>query len=238
MLGTIYNVIAIIVGALLGVILRKGIPEGHKKTIMQGIGLSVMVIGLSGALKTENILLMVFSIVIGGVIGEALCIEKRLDGVGDWLESKVGQRGGSVAKAFVTTSLIYCVGAMAIVGALESGLTGNHQTLYAKSLIDGVSSIIFASTLGIGVIFSAVPVFLYQGFIATTAGLIEPLLTNAVINEMSAIGGLLIVGIAFNILEIKKIHVGNLLPAIFIPIFYAILQPYMVQISSVVQNLF
>lgn len=227
MLGTIVNAAAIFFGGLFGILLRKGIPDSYKRTIMQGLGLSVLVIGLSGTFKSQNILLMIFSIVIGSIIGEALAIEDKLEKLGNWLENSMGKNEGSVAKGFVIASLIFCVGAMAIVGSLESGLTGNHETLFAKSLIDGVASIIFASTLGIGVVFSAFAVFLYQGFITITATFMKPFLIEGVIAEMSAIGGLLIMGISINILEIKKIPVGNMLPAVFIPIFYPLVEPYL-----------
>lgn len=238
MLGTIVNTGAIILGGLLGVLLRKGIPSNYKVTIMQGIGLSVLVIGLMGAFKTENTLLVVISIVLGSIIGEKVKIEDRLEKLGIWLENKVGKGKGSVAKGFVTASLIYCIGAMAIVGSLESGLTGNHETLFIKSLLDGISAIIFSSTLGIGVIFSAISVFLYQGLITITAGAMKYLLVEEVVREMSAIGGLLIVGIALNILEIKKISVANMLPAVFLPIFYLLLQPLIANATIVLQNLF
>lgn len=230
MLGTIVNTIAIIIGGIVGVFLRKGIPEGYKVTIMQGLGLSVSIIGLTGALETENILLMVLSIVIGTIIGEMARIEDRLENLGKWLENKVGNKEGGIVKGFVTASLIYCVGAMAIMGALESGLTGSHQILFAKSLIDGITAIIFASTLGIGVAFSGIVVFIYQGLIIITAAFMKPFLVESVITEMSAVGGLLIIGISFNIMEIKKIRVGNMLPAIFIPIFYYMLQPYILKL--------
>lgn len=230
MLGTIVNTIAIIIGGTVGVFLRKGIPEGYKVTIMQGLGLSVSIVGLTGALETENILLMVLSIVIGTIIGEMARIEDRLENLGKWLENKVGNKEGGIVKGFVTASLIYCVGAMAIMGALESGLTGSHQILFAKSLIDGITAIIFASTLGIGVAFSGIVVFIYQGLIIITAAFMKPFLVESVITEMSAVGGLLIIGISFNIMEIKKIRVGNMLPAIFIPIFYYMLQPYILKL--------
>lgn len=233
MLGTIVNTIAIIAGGICGVFLRKGIPEGYKATIMQGLGLSVFIIGLSGALKSQDILLMISSIVIGIVLGELAKIEDKLDNVGKWLENKVGKKEGGIAKGFVTASLIYCVGAMAIMGALESGLTGNHEILFAKSLIDGISAVIFASTLGIGVAFSGIAVFIYQGIITLTAAFMKPFLVEAVVTEMSAIGGLLIMGISFNILELKRIKVGNMLPAVFIPIVYYIVQPYILKLAAI-----
>lgn len=234
MLGTIVNAIAIIAGGIGGVFLRKGIPEGYKATIMQGLGLSVFVIGLSGALETGDILLMISSVVIGTIIGEMAKIEDRLENVGKWLESRVGSKEGGIAKGFVTASLIYCVGAMAIMGALESGLTGNHEILLAKSLIDGISAIIFSSTLGIGVAFSGIAVFIYQGLITITATFMKPFLVETVIAEMSAIGGLLIIGIASNIMEVKRIKVGNMLPAVFIPILYYIVQPYVLKLIALI----
>lgn len=233
MLGTIVNTVAIIAGGILGVFLTKGIPESYKTTIMQGLGLSVFVIGLSGALETSNILVMISSVVIGTIIGEAIKIEYGLEKLGLWIEGKLGAKEGGVAKGFVTASLVYCIGAMAIMGALESGLTGNHEILFAKALIDGVSAIIFASTLGIGVALSGAAVFVYQGLITITATFMKPFLVESVIAEMSAIGGLLIIGIASNIMEVKRIKVGNMLPAVFIPIIYYIIQPYILKVISV-----
>jgi uncharacterized membrane protein YqgA involved in biofilm formation len=163
---------------------------------------------------------MIFSLVIGGLLGEFLKIEKRLENVGIWFQSKIPSKGGSFSDGFVTASLVYCVGAMAIVGSLEDGLSGNPSTLFAKSILDGVSAVIFAATLGIGVAFSALPVFIYQGGITLLAGLLQPWLTETVISQMSLVGGILIFAIGINLLEIKKINVGNLLPSIFIPVLY------------------
>lgn len=226
MLGTIVNAVAIIVGAIVGVFLKKGIPEGYKATIINGLGLSVLVIGLSGALGSQDILLMIASVVIGTILGEALKIEKGLENIGYWIENKAGSKEGGIAKGFITASLVFCIGAMAVMGALESGLTGNHETLFAKALIDGIMAAMFASTLGIGVAFSGAAVFVYQGLITLTASFMKPFLIESVITEMSAIGGLLIMGIGINVLEIKKIRVGNMLPSVFIPILYYILRLY------------
>lgn len=230
MLGTIVNAISIIIGGTIGTFLKKGIPEKYKEAIMQGIGLSVLIIGLSGALKTDNILLMVFSTVVGIIIGEAAKIEDKLENLGKWLENRFGDKEGGIVKGFVTASLVYSIGAMAVMGALESGLTGNHGILFTKSLLDGITAIIFASTLGIGVVFSSAVIFVYQGLITITAAFIKPFLAECVIREMSAVGGLLIMAISFNLMEIKKIRVGNMLPAIFIPVFYYILQPYILKL--------
>ena len=223
MVGTLINTVAILVGTALGLLLRKGIPERLRETVVQGQGLCVILIGLSGALKTGDTLCMIICMVAGALIGAAINIEKRLNDLGTFLERKVtrGQgETGSVAKGFVSASLLFCVGAMAIVGAMDSGLRGDHSTLIAKSALDGISAIFFASSLGIGVGLSAFAVLIYQGAIALLAMWIEPLLTETVITEMSAVGGLLIVGIGLNMIYDKHIPVGNMLPAIFLPMLY------------------
>ena len=226
MLGTIVNTVAIIAGSLIGLLFKGSIPEKYGKTIMHAIGLAVILIGLKAALKTDDILIIIISLAIGSVIGELLRIEKRLEQLGKRLGRLVSGDNDGVAKGFVTASLIYCVGAMAIVGALESGLSGNHQTLFAKSLLDGIGSILFASTLGIGVLFSALSVFFYQGAITMAASTLKPFLTPGVVAQMSAVGGLLILAIGINLLEIKKLKIGNMLPAIFIPLIYQILKQF------------
>lgn len=219
MLGTIVNVIAIVVGGLVGVFFGKAFPDKLKTTVIQGVGLTVIIIGLQMAIKTNQVLIVIASLVLGGIVGESIDIEARLNRLGGFLEQKLSSNGeGKFTKAFVTTSLIYCVGAMAIVGALEDGLNGNHSILFAKSALDGITAIIFSSSLGIGVAFSAIPVFLYQGSIALFAGLLQGIISDQVVVEMSAVGGLLIFGIGINMLGIKEIKVGNLLPGIFIAV--------------------
>jgi len=224
LLGTIVNTLSIIVGSLVGLLLRGGIPERYSQTIMHAIGLAVVLIGLKTALETHAILVVILSLVIGSVLGELLRIEDRLEQLGHWIGSRFSKDSKGMAKGFVSTSLLYCVGAMAIVGAMESGLTGNHQTLYAKSILDGLGSILFASTLGIGVLFSALSVFLYQGFITLTASFLKQFLLPDVVSQMSAVGGLLIMAIGIGLLEIKKIRISNMLPAIFIPLAYQMLK--------------
>jgi len=214
--GTLVNVGSIVAGALIGIVLRKGIPDPVKNTVMQGLGLSVLLIGIQMSIKTQNVLLVVISLVVGGVIGQLINIERRLASLGIRLEVMMGGGEGKAARAFVTSSLIYCVGAMAILGSIEDGLTGNATTLYAKSMLDGVSAVIFSSTMGIGVLFSAVPVLLYQGAITLMAESMKNIFTPDVIRELTATGGLLIMGIGINILEIKEIMVGNLLPSIVV----------------------
>ncbi len=218
MKGTVVNVIAIFLGCSVGFILKSKFPERIGKIIMQALGLVSLLIGVQMALKTNNILLVIFSLVIGGVIGETIGIEEGLERFGERVKLKFKNNTTSerFVEGFVTASLLYCVGSMAIMGALKEGLSGNPDILYTKSLLDGVTSIAFTAAMGIGVAFSAIPVFLYQGIITLLARLIKDFLSPEVINEMTAVGGILILGIGFGLLEIKKIKIGNLLPAILV----------------------
>ena len=219
-LGAVVNGICIIFGTLLGKLFSK-IPESMKKTIMHAIGLAVTVLGLQMALKSENFLVVILSLVIGTVIGEWLQLEEKLKQLGEWLENKVGSKGkGSISEGFVTATLIFAIGAMGILGALDSGIRGNHDILFTKAIIDGFISIILTTTLGIGVVFSAIPVILYEGGIAVFATQINSLvpkeLMNQFIVEMTATGGIMIAAIGLNLLSIIKIKVANLLPGILI----------------------
>lgn len=220
MLGTIVNALAIAAGTGIGLILKSGIRANYRETIMNAVSLSVLLIGIIGAIKTNDLLLLIICLAVGSIIGEALKIEDRLEGLGRIIESKTSSTDGSVSKAFVTSSLVFCVGSMAIVGSIESGLTGNHQTLFAKAVIDGICSIFLSSTMGFGVVFSAVAVFLYQGVITLASASLKGFLSDEMIREISAIGGVLIMAIGFNMLKIKQIKVGNMLPAIFLPFIY------------------
>jgi hypothetical protein len=223
MLGTIVNALAIVGGSLLGLLFSKGIPDNYKEIILSGVGLSVILIGIKSALVSDNLMVIIFSVILGALLGEGLKIEKKLEMFGAFLESKVVAKSSdskSFARGFVTASLVFCVGSMAIVGSLESGLTGNHQTLFAKSVLDGVTSIIFASAMGLGVMFSGLAVFIYQGLITITAVSMKSLLVPETIEQMTSVGGLLIMAIGFNMLKITTIRVGNLIPAIFLPLVY------------------
>ena len=226
MLGTIVNAVSIIVGSLIGLFFRGSIPERYSKTLMHGIGLAVILIGIKTALKTDAILMIIISFATGSLLGEMLGVEDRLDRIGNWIGRRLSKDSEGISKGFVTASLLYCVGAMAIIGSMESGLTGNHQTLFAKSFLDGIGSIVFASTLGIGVLFSAISVFIYQGLLTITASSVKPFLLPEVVSQMSAVGGLLIMAIGMGLLEIKKIKIGNLLPAVFVPLVYQVLKHF------------
>lgn len=224
MLGTIVNTSAIIAGSLIGLLFKGNIPVTYSKTITHGIGLAVVLIGLKTALQTDAILMVIISLALGGAFGELLRIEDRLELLGKWIGNRLSGESEGISRGFVSASLLYCVGAMAIVGAMESGLSGNHQTLFAKSVLDGVGSVLFASTLGIGVLFSAASVFVYQGLITLSASSIKPFLVPDVVSQMSAVGGLLIVAIGIGLLEIRRLRIGNMLPAIFIPLAYHMLK--------------
>jgi len=222
MLGVWANAAAIVLGGLLGCLLRGGIREKLRQAINYGLALCVIIIGVNGALKTSNTLAMIVSVIVGSVLGEFMRIEDGIERLGNWAQSKLAKGDTGFAAGFVNASLLFCVGAMAVVGALEAGLQNKPDTLLAKSALDGVFSIILASSFGPGVIFSAVPILIYQGGIALLSGVLAPLLTDALINEMSAVGSLLIIGIGVNSMGFLKdrIRVGNMLPAILIPCLY------------------
>lgn len=225
MIATIVNCLAIIGGCLVGLIIKGGIPEKLSTNIMNGIALCVLYIGISGSLGGENTLITIISMALGALIGELIDIDKSLNKLGSFIQSKFSTKDeeDSIAKGFVYSSLLFCVGAMAVVGSLESGLTGNYETLFAKSVLDGISSVIFTASLGIGVIFSAVSVFLYQGIITLGASLLSGVLSESVVGSMTAIGSLLIIGLGLNMLKATNIKVANLLPAMFMPIIFGIL---------------
>ena len=222
MVGVIINVAAVLAGGTLGLLLGGRVPQRLRETIMQGLALCILLIGAQGALETANVLAVIVCMVAGGLLGEALDNEKRLESLGALAERKFahGGQNGRFAQGFITASLLFCVGAMAVVGSLNAGLTGDNSTLIAKAALDLVTAVFFAAALGPGVLLAAAAVLVYQGAIALMAGWLAPVLTDAIVTEMSAVGGLLIMGLSFNMLGMAKIRVGNLLPAIFLPILY------------------
>jgi uncharacterized membrane protein YqgA involved in biofilm formation len=224
MLGTIVNTIAIAAGSLLGLLIKGGIPKRFNEIIMKALGLSVFYIGFSGSLKSTDTLLLILSLISGALIGELADIDKWLSNLGQTIENRFKKlgRGGSIAEGFVSASLLFCIGSMAIVGSIQSGLEGNHNMLFIKSMLDGITSIIYASSMGIGVIFSAAAVFIYQGTITLASGFLGNILQEAQIANITGIGSILIMALGLNLLEITKIKVANFLPAIFIPMIYYI----------------
>jgi len=215
--GTIVNILAVAAGCMVGRLAGKLLSERMRDTMMAGLGMAVLLIGLQLALKSQQLMIVIGSIILGGLLGEVMNIEGRLEMFGQRLQQRFSS-AGKIAEGFVTASLLYCVGAMAIMGALQDGLGGEPTILYAKAALDGVASIALTSTLGIGVLFSIMPLLLYQGAITLAAGLATVVLTEPVVVEMNAVGGLLIIAIAFDIMGIKRLPVGNLLPGVFLVI--------------------
>ena len=226
MLGPLVNAAVIIVCSLAGCFLIRGIPERFEDHIRKALGLATAFVGIKGTLENRNILLLIMSIVIGSVIGELIDIDKWMNRFGIWAERRLGmdksrpqteKQGRSFSKGFVSASILFCTGSMAIVGSIQSGLQGNHEVLFAKSILDGCISLIFGASLGIGVAFSALPVLVYQGSMTLASQAISGYLTPDIIREMSAVGSLVITGIGCNFLGVKEIKVANMIPAIFIP---------------------
>ena len=226
MIATVINAALVLVGSILGLLLKNKISDRFSSVVTQALALCVLSIGISMAVGTQNTLCVIICMVLGVMLGEALKIEDRLDGAGEFLRRKlIKDEGGSNSRfteGFVTATLLYCVGAMAITGSIEAGLNHNYSIIVSKGVIDGVTSITFAAAMGIGVAFSILPLMIYQGAITLLAAVVGPYLPPEVITEMSAVGGIAIMGIAVNMLNIPnlKIKVGNMLPGIFLPIAY------------------
>jgi uncharacterized membrane protein YqgA involved in biofilm formation len=255
MTGTLINVATVLIGGTLGTVMGNRLPDKARETVMHGLGLVTITVGLSMALKTQNVLIVMFSVLFGGILGEWWGIEAALEGVGAALQRRFQQHfpadpalhsgqgsGGSSGhppppatrfiQGFVTASLVFCVGPMTVLGSIQDGLSGNYQLLAIKSLLDGFAALAFASSLGAGVLFSAVTVLIYQGALTLTAGLVQQLLTEPMITEMTATGGVLIMGIGLILLDLKRVRVGNFLPAIFIaPVIVAALAALHIPIS-------
>lgn len=220
LLGALVNGACILIGSILGRFLQH-IPEKIKETVMSGIGLAVMVLGLQMGVKSDNFLVVILSIVGGAVLGEWLNLEGRLNSLGNWLERRIkAKEGTSISQGFVTATLIFGIGAMAIIGALDSGIRNDHDVLITKAIIDGFTALVLASTLGIGVLFSAFPIILYEGLMAIFSRQINTMVPTALMDsfilEMTATGGVMILAIGLNIIGVTKIRVANLLPGIMI----------------------
>jgi len=253
MLGPVVNALTVVICSLLGCFLIRGIPERFEDLIKKSLGLATIYLGIRGSLENQRPLLLIISLVAGAIIGELIDIDKWMNVLGVWAEKKLYRdkaadsetaaadddgnsnnnklKGKNVKKSFsqgfVTASILFCTGSMAIVGSMQSGLLGNHLMLYTKSILDGIMSIVFGASMGIGVLFSSIPVLVYQGGIALLSVVVKDVLTPDVITEMSAVGNLLVAAIGFNFIfssEGKSIKVANLIPAIFIPWVYITLE--------------
>lgn len=222
MIATVVNALAVMVGSFIGLLAKHRIKEKYSKTIMAGLAVCVAVIGVDSAIETSNILIVIISVVVGSIIGELLKIESRIEGIGRRLKKRFdsGGENSRFTEGFVSASLLFCIGSMAIMGSLEAGINQNYSVIFSKSVIDGVTAVTLASTMGIGVMFSAAAVLVYQGLITLLASWVGPFLSALVVTEMSAVGGIILVCIAVNMLSLREesIRAGNMLPAIFLPI--------------------
>jgi uncharacterized membrane protein YqgA involved in biofilm formation len=223
MKGTLVNTSTVILGSVLGLLIGARFSEKIRTIVMHALGLSTLLIGFQMAFKTESILLIIGSLALGGIIGELIKLEEGLENLGEFIKRKVKSKSGNFVLGFVTSSLVFCIGPMTVVGSIQDGVTGDASVLYAKSLLDGFASVVFASSLGVGVIFSALTVLIFQGGLTLLGGELSFLLRPEVLNELIATGGLIIVGIGIYLLGIKRIKVGNFLPALVVAVVLALL---------------
>jgi uncharacterized protein len=222
-LGTLINMLAVVIGTAAGVLVGNRLPARARETVMDGLGLLTLVLGVTLALETQNFFVVIGSVLLGGVTGEFLRIERGLEAVGDYFQTKLASPGSTFSTGFVTASLVFCVGPMAVLGSIADGVRGDISILAVKAVLDGFASLAFAATLGWGVALSAVSLGLYQGSLTAAAGLVERVLTDSMITEMTATGGILIMSIGLRLLDLRQIRVGNLLPAlVYAPLLVAL----------------
>ncbi|MBU7048397.1 MAG: DUF554 domain-containing protein [Theionarchaea archaeon] len=221
MQGTLFNVTGVIIGSAIGLTIHSRLPQRIITTTFQGIGLFTIVLGVTMAVKTTNFLLIIVSIVTGSIVGELLNIEAVLDKLSEKIRKKTQFANDKFSEGFITSSLMFCIGSMAILGALEEGLGGTPHLLMAKSVLDGFCSLVLAASLGVGVIFSAVPLLIYQGGLTLFASSLQGSLTECIINELTSVGGLLLIGLGIDILEIKKLKIMNMLPSLAVVVVLA-----------------
>ena len=228
MIGVFVNVATVLLGSTVGLLFRKGIPERISRAMMLAIGLCTLYIGIDGALEGSNTIVLILSMVVGTLIGTLIDIDDKINRIGQFIERKLKKEGEktSIAEGFMTASLLFCVGAMTIVGSLNAGLTGDNTLIFTKSILDLISSCLLASTLGIGVMFAAIFVLIIQGGLVLLAGLLQGVLTDqALIAEITCAGSVMIIGLGINILGITKLKVANFLPALLlVPLFYRLIQ--------------
>ncbi len=221
--GTFINAATVLAGSSLGLLLRRRFPERIQAIIFQAVGLASLVLGMEMALQSENFLILIFSLILGGILGEALHLEKRLQELGDRLKQQLGSRDARFTEGLITAFLLFCVGSMTFVGAINEGLTGDRELIMIKALLDGFTSIALASAYGLGVLVSALPLLLFQGGISLLAAQMQTFFTPALITRLSAVGGVLIVGIGISLLEVKAIRTTNLLPSLLVAVILTLL---------------
>lgn len=217
-LGTLFNVITIVIGSLIGMLFGDRFPERIKQIVFQGMGLVTFALGVQMGLKMDNVLIFIFSILLGAIMGEGIDVDKQLSKLSDFLKASVKSENTKFTEGLITMFVIACVGPFTILGTINEGLRGDHTLLFTKAVLDGFVSIAFASAFGSGILFSTIPLFVFQIALTLSAGLVKDYFTPHVINELTAVGGVLIMGIGVNLLEVKKIKIANLLPALLITV--------------------
>lgn len=223
MIGTFVNVGAVVVGGFVGLTFNRRLPERYVEVAFNSIGLFTAVLGMMMAVKSNEILLVIFSLILGSILGEYLKLEDRIAGIGDHIKGLIGSDEDGFTDGLITAFLLFCMGSLTIMGAIEEGMNNNPSLFYTKSLMDGFASIALSSTLGAGVIFSVVPLLIYQGGLTLLAGTLSSWLSDAMITEMSAVGGILLLGLALDILKIKHIKVANMLPSLLVIVFFMLI---------------
>jgi len=213
-IGTIVNVLAVLVGGAVGLLAGNRLPERLRTLVFQGLGLCTLAIGITMILKMQNPLVIIFSMVMGGVVGGLLRLDERFEALSDWLKDRIKSKNELFTDGLVTSFLIFCVGSMTILGAFDEGLRSDPTLYFTKSMLDGFAAIALAATYGIGVLFSVIPLFLYQFGLTLFAGLLQHMFTETMIAQLTATGGVMILGIGFNLLDIKRIPLTNFLPAL------------------------
>ncbi len=232
MIATYINALLVIIGTLIGLVVKRRLTDSYRTVVFTSSGLVTLVIGISMALATDSYLILLFSLAIGGGIGYALAIEERILNLGSWMERRLAgskssdESARNFALGFFNASILFCSGAMAVVGSIQAGTSGEYQLILIKAVMDGAMAIIFTAAYGIGVMGSALVILVYQGFFTLAGGTIAPILGEAGINELAAVGGLLLMMIGFNLLDIRKTKTGNFLPAMLIAPLLAIAAPY------------
>jgi len=224
-IGSLVNVTTVLLGSTIGLLLRDKFPERIKVIIFQGVGLATLVLGMQMALEVENFLVLIFSLLIGGILGELIHLETRMESLGDMLKARIKTKDERFTEGLITAFLIFCVGSMTFVGSLNEGLSGDRTLIYTKAILDGFTSIALASVYGLGVLFSALPLFLVQGSITLLATQFQTFFSPLLISQLTAVGGVLILGIGLSILEIKALKTINLLPSLGVVIVLTLLFP-------------
>ena len=232
MLGVIVNVLAVLAGGGIGLLLKRGIPQRVSGAVMTAIGLCTLYIGISGSLTEPNVLVVIAAMVLGVLVGTLLDLDGRLNRLGDRLEKKAGKAGeGSIAQGFVTASLLFCVGAMTVVGSLQSGLSGDNTLIFTKSTLDFISSMMLSASLGVGVVLAAGFVLVVQGGLVLLAGLLAPILSEAAIADLTCVGSLMIVALGLNLIKITKLKVADFLPAL-------VISPLVTKLGELLERIF